>query len=599
MRIQASLMAALTALVALSGCLSDDVPDDLGADPTDEAPFLGYLPDAPDLDIPLIEEDLFLEAFEGVTIHARVMRPDTDEPVPVIAQFTPYTAPGKNVALDQLLEPQVGCVGTGPASVGCEATFDREFVRRGYAFAYGDVRGTGDSSGCLDLRGKLDIADLGHFADTLAAQPWSNGNVGFIGASYPGSEAHMAAMSGSEAVKAVIPIVASTSFYHYHHNDGVPYSGQHSLGGTNTGYTSNAVSPTLSPQSPNYLTRIIEEAQCPTAENVLDHGGMDQTGAYYDWWQERNLRAGAADVTTPVLMAQGLADWNVKPDHVATWFNDLASPSKTFIGGQWGHAYPASDDGACRGPLADGACEVPWDDWWAYAAAFFDTFLKEVDTGMFQGSTAWVQDNAGTWHRSGSFPLAGDEADGITLRLADMKASGGVDGAGWYACPNDTVSKGTAAGVAEDQTAECRDHPGQSLVFETAPFERDVHLSGVPLVNLTVDTDGRTTHLTVVMEVVGGGQGVRENYGYLNPLYRHGLEHPEAMPDGAERVTIDLYPQEDVVKKGQKLRFILASDDGGRTIEAYEEGTVTLDMDGENTVWLPVRPAGLLGVRLG
>lgn len=403
MRLQALLVTAATVLVALSGCLSDDADtDDLGNQPVDVPPFLDYVPVEPDLDIPLIEEDLFFDAFEGVTIHARIMRPDTDGPVPVIAQFTPYTAPGQNVLLDSILEPAVG---------NDEGRFDLEFVRRGYAFAYGDVRGTGDSSGCLDLRGRLDIADLGHFADALAAQPWSNGNVGFIGASYPGSEAHMAAMSGSPAVKAVVPIVASTSFYHYHHNSGVPYNGQHSLGGTNTGYTSNAVSPTLSPQSPNYLTRIIEEAQCPTAENVVVHGGSDQTGAYYDWWQERNLRAGAANVTTPVLMAQGLADWNVKPDHIATWFNDLSSPSKTFIGGQWGHAYPASGDGACGGRLSDGACEVPWGDWWAYATAFFDTFLKEVDTGMFQGSTAWVQDNGGTWHRSTTFPLAGGEAD--------------------------------------------------------------------------------------------------------------------------------------------------------------------------------------------
>lgn len=197
----------LMSAVTLAGCAADGPAGPTQDDEAPEAvPSLAYTPPEPDLGLDLLEHDLWIEGEGGTTLHARIMRPATDEPVPVIAQFTPYTAPGQNTMLDALLEPAV------PNS---EGTFDREFVRRGYAFAYGDVRGTGDSSGCLDLRGQLDIQDLAHFADTLAAQPWSTGDVGFIGASYPGSEAHMAALSGSEAVKAVIPIVASTSFYHY------------------------------------------------------------------------------------------------------------------------------------------------------------------------------------------------------------------------------------------------------------------------------------------------------------------------------------------------------------------------------------------------
>src|SRR5688572_26825240 len=287
----------LTLLAAgFAGCLGDG-KDRAGADadlPTaDAAPFLGYEVRAPDMAIDLLESEALIDAGD-VDIHVRVKRPDVDGPVPVIVQFTPYTAgagsAGQNPALNAAAEP-AGCA---VIAGDCESNFDVQFVRRGYAFAYGDVRGTGDSSGCLSLRGPEDIADAAKVIEWLGTQPWSNGWVGFIGASYPGSEAHIAAIAEAGAktghLGAVIPVVASTSFYHYHHNDGVPYNGNHALGGTNTGYTSNAIAPTINPQNPNFVPKYLEELTCPTEEQVVEHGGMDQSGAYYGWWQDRNLR---------------------------------------------------------------------------------------------------------------------------------------------------------------------------------------------------------------------------------------------------------------------------------------------------------------------
>ncbi len=283
------LLVALLAAPALAGCLSSD-GDGPATPPAagDEAPFLGYEVPEPDMALDLLESEALIDAGD-VQIHVRVKRPDVAEKVPVIVQFTPYTAGagtvGTNPTVNAIAEPAGQCVqGQGD----CETAFDVQFVRRGYAFAYGDVRGTGDSSGCLSLRGPEDIADAAKVIEWLGTREWSNGLVGFIGASYPGSEAHIAAIAEAGArtghLGAVIPVVASTSFYHYHHNDGVPYNGNHALGGTNTGYTQNAVAPTINPQNPNYLTKYLEELACPTKENVVDHGGYDQSGAYYKWW---------------------------------------------------------------------------------------------------------------------------------------------------------------------------------------------------------------------------------------------------------------------------------------------------------------------------
>lgn len=609
--------AMAVATMGFAGCLSDS-NDALGPEAVDRPPSLDYVVRAPDAALELVEEQSLING-AGVSIYVRVVRPATTEPVPVVAQFTPYTAPGANAQLNALAEPIVDCIA---GLAGCESTFDHEFVRRGYAFAYADVRGTGDSTGCLDLRGQADIADAGALTEWLGTQPWSNGKVGFIGASYPGSEAHMAGLADNEHLAAIIPVVASTSFYHYHHNDGVPYNGNHALGGTNTGYTAEGVTPTLNPQYS--YAKLAGQAACPHVENAVTHGGLDQTGSYYNWWQERNLRGLVSQVKVPVLMAQGLADWNVKPDHISTWFNELHTAgtrsdapgwdgppfTKTIIMGQWGHQYP--DDA----PDAYGS-------WWEYATAFFDTFLAGVDTGMFAQDVAWIQDTDGTWHRSASFPLLAAGEDAVwpagpaPLRLdlhPDGKAKPGghptAEEQSWHACPEDPISMGLLLVTnVEDLVLPC-DAPDTQLVFETEPFEADAWLSGVPVVCLSLQPGDEWSHIVVVMSRIGADGAVaepRENYGYLNTRFASTPYRPVTpgdegtAPAGSDPRCFDLYPQEDVVHEGERLRFTVSSDDDGRTIEAFPEQDVTIRFgpDSPDFVVLPTRPASLLGVRLG
>lgn len=547
----------LVAALLLAGCA---VP---GAEvtPSTALPPVDYEVPEPDLDLALLEEAFLVPMPAGtdVAIHARIVRPDVEEPVPVIVEFTPYNGvPSRAVAI----EPAVFGPGGGPLG---EDVFVEQFTRRGFAFVFADVRGTADSSGCLDLRGQLDIEDAWALTEWLGTQPWSSGKVGFIGASYPGSEAHIAAIANNSHLGGVIPVVASTSFYSYHHKGGVPY-GNHLT--TNSLYNVYAAAPTLNPQLENWGPRQAREvAECDQATHLTVQ--LDQTGTYSPWWADRNLRPRVGEVSVPVLMAQGLADWNVKPDHVAHYWNDL-DVRKTLIAGQWAHQFPED-------------AEEAYGDWWPFAAAFFDETLRGVRTGLFDEDRAYVQDTDGDWRVHATWPPLDARPFALNLTAGGLSLTDPPTGSvTWAADP------ATAAFDADE------DYPAEAqVVFELAPLDAPLHVSGTPTLNLTIVSGADDVHLVAVLERGTDGGWQRENHGYLNPTFRDGLDRPARLVPGEPTpVTIEMYPQEDVFAKGTKLRLVLRSVDGGGTVPMFDRTTITALLDGARPgqLWLPLSP---------
>lgn len=93
------------------------------------------------------------------------------------------------------------------------------FTSHGYAVAIGEMRGSGASYGRRELdRGPQIGRDGKDVVDWLAAQPWSNGKVGMIGASYQGFAQYAVAAERPAALKAVFPEIAGfddyTSMFH-------------------------------------------------------------------------------------------------------------------------------------------------------------------------------------------------------------------------------------------------------------------------------------------------------------------------------------------------------------------------------------------------
>src|SRR5262245_5817795 len=89
------------------------------------------------------------------------------------------------------------------------------FVQRGYVVARVDIRGTGESAGRLIEYEYTDQEQTDGEAVIawLAAQPWSNGNVGMFGISWGAFNSIHMAMRNPPALKAIIAIEAADDLY--------------------------------------------------------------------------------------------------------------------------------------------------------------------------------------------------------------------------------------------------------------------------------------------------------------------------------------------------------------------------------------------------
>jgi uncharacterized protein len=85
--------------------------------------------------------------------------------------------------------------------------------RGDYAQVQASIRGTECSGGAFDLYDRRHAWDGHHVVQWVAGQPWSNGNVGMYGNSYPGQTAYWVATTQPPALKAVMPSLLHSDIY--------------------------------------------------------------------------------------------------------------------------------------------------------------------------------------------------------------------------------------------------------------------------------------------------------------------------------------------------------------------------------------------------
>ncbi len=137
---------------------------------------------------------------DGVVLRADLrLPPGTGHvPFPTLVYRTPY---GKHRAA------------TG------ETIFERA-VERGYAVVIQDVRGRYASDGEFEQY-RNEVRDGFDTIAWAAAQPWSNGEVGTFGLSYPGAVQWLAALESPPALKAMVPAMTYSTPENFFYSGGV------------------------------------------------------------------------------------------------------------------------------------------------------------------------------------------------------------------------------------------------------------------------------------------------------------------------------------------------------------------------------------------
>jgi X-Pro dipeptidyl-peptidase len=473
--------------------------------------------------------------------------------------------------------------------------YDNYFVPRGYAFVAPDMAGTGRSTGCSDQGGRSDIESVKvvvewlngnavgrNAAGEVVEASWSNGKTGMIGKSYDGTLANGVAASGVEGLETIVPISAISSWYDYNRYQ-------------------NAVK---SINYPSFLSNAIAQRRaiptnCSARLDFMNTNDGDETGAYTQFWAERDYRDGTyydvSQVTASVFIMHGLQDNNVRMRNVSTWWDALGRTgvNRKMLLTRLGHVDAFDSDRA---------------EWVNTLHRWFDHELMAVDNGILEEPKVKVEIAPNRWAESKAWPINQARTMALrpysngTLRLGDNDPA--------------TVSYVNNAGLSETNAISLTPRPDK-LQFLTGLLKSEVRISGTPTVDLDVTHSRNVGQLSVQLvdygrmdRVLATGDGALtlttescwgesiaiDDACYRDVVRRIGSTELQILArgwirlDGAgnHKVTVELQANDVVVPAGHQLGIVVSGNRSGVTNIDGSSQTYTVDLAGSQ-LNLPLR----------
>lgn len=538
-------------------------------------------------------QQLSIPMADGVVLDGGVVLPDLPDGVrhPTVLLLTPYVG----------IQNQPGDT---PGIL--DYTFDapvRRLVEEGYAFATVSIRGTGNSGGCFSFFQPAEQTDAPQVVDWIAAQPWSNGRVGGIGVSYPGTEALMMAVGAPAALKTVV--VGGT------HGD--PYLRVATPQGlVNTHFAaadafvvdalvSYAPPAAATASDPRYATvdhaGVVPQRVCDNSfeSHVETRGqfGDDRSQAH---WDERRLTDRFPEVTAAVWYVQGYGDRGLDFTDDLAWSLLERAPKRILLG-NWGHELP---DGGSTG-------QVVVADFSDRLVAWFDFWLKGVGLSAPGLGLVEYQDGLGDWHTSTAWPPAEARSEGLFLDGEALSIRAGKQARSFQSVPRPGYQIGTPVDRMYDPAVLLCPDPlplatPTKLVFASAPVTQDAFVAGNPYAYLHLKSDATAGQVTLTLYEVApdfgcGPTGTAPTgarvlgWGGADLRYHGGVFVAEPFPVGDfQWVRIDLHGLQEPVRAGNSLVAALSY---GDPTQRHSTGTApTLTVDGRSFLDLPVVSGG-------
>lgn len=484
--------------------------------------------------------ETFIDTPDGERLHVDVMRPEgVKGKTPVILVVSPYlgmTSPTE--------EP-------GPSNRFHDFFEGADVFARGYSVVMVSLRGSGGSSGCLDILGPGEQTDVVTAVQWAASQPWSTGKVGMYGKSYDANTGMVGAALRPKGLAAVVAQQVVPDRYRGSYNDRVRFL--QSVAYPAVSYGTQAEGGFSLAGDPEYTANSVSRsADCQPflAEHYLD----DLTS---EFWTSRNFVAKAKGSKVPTFMTVGYVDSNTNVGGGAVdYFNALAGPKRMWIG-WWDHV---------RGnDLAGDEPAMGREGFFAEVMRFYDQHLKGIKPKKADPVVA-AQGSDGRWTAEKAWP----PADVRTL-AAPLKAGSYDDDATNIGSNDSAAGPGGSGALGDEQT-------GAGAWTFSPPLRKAARMAGVPSAAVDLGVTLPRTNVAVnVYDVAPDGTATMVTRG-------------AAMADAAGVEQVRLFPTDWTFAKGHRVGVLVS----GANAEAYVHVPTysTVSVDG-GTVTLPwMRAAG-------
>ncbi len=327
---------------------------------------------------------------DGVVLRAEVWRPAGEGKFPTLVYRTPY--------------------GAKRAAEGY-SIFDKA-VERGYAVVIQDVRGRYASDGEF-LPYQQEGRDGYDTIEWAARQPWSDGNVGTFGLSYPGAVQWLAAMERPPHLRAMVPAMTFSSPRNFFYSGGVFDLSWIAWIWNNIApdvrVKKNLPGPKTGQEAREALRKLGPEFQRRLPLNAL-HELKDAAPWYFEWmrhepwdawwnWAELRGKYERADGVA-VLNFSSWHDEAYGPEGATTNFNGLraarsgAADAKTqLILGPWSHGVPGPQDCEVGRRNFCPAANIDYD---ALVLDWMDRYVRGIEpkcSAALQGGTRGANSN--------------------------------------------------------------------------------------------------------------------------------------------------------------------------------------------------------------
>ena len=534
-------------------------------------------------------EIIVQEGYERLTPLAGYDDPLLSKPEYGINVLGTYLVPmrdGVRLATDVYL-PEGIAPGTKLPTILVRTCYDRHgkkafFLRwanKGYAVVNQDVRGRADSEGEL-VPFYYEREDGSDTIDWIAAQDWSDGQVGMWGASYLGYVVTAASTSGNPHLKAVVNEV----------NVGSPFTDTARKGGTLCSWPllswtlAQSVGTrtdfeifggvTVNPEAAVAARPIKDIPRQMIGRNSGPWDLWSEHPDYDDFWKNCTYSERGDQVNVPMYVLSGWYDGD-SPGVSETWrmLTEHDVPNRKIRLGPWEHGPNRARD---LGSLSFGNDAVVY-DYDISVLRWFDRFLKGVDNGIDREPRAsYYVVGENRWRTSMDWTPAEAVVTPFYLASGGRANSGNGDGR----LQLNAAPKADDAAVAEPDVyfynpADPMDESGERepenmrkyelrndiLVYSSEVLDEPVTVAGELSAVLYASSSALDTDWAVYLSDVNEqGDSIRLSNYIVRARYRHGYDKPELLTPGqVEKFEIFLPNIGYTFAKGHRIRFTVTS----------------------------------------